>query len=94
MPGFTEMVKESWDQPVGPCDAILRIHIKLQRTATTIKRWKKRFVGNLNVQVAVIQVTLFILKMVQEFRMLTLEEFAFRKSLKVKLLGLAASYYY
>jgi hypothetical protein len=38
-PDFLETVKEAWDKPVNTQDAILRVHVKLMRTAKALKLW-------------------------------------------------------
>lgn len=41
-PGFLETVKEAWSKPVNTQDAILRIHVKLLRTAKALKMWRRK----------------------------------------------------
>ena len=41
-PGFSETVQEAWSKPVNTQDAILRVHVKLLRTAKALKKWRRR----------------------------------------------------
>jgi hypothetical protein len=36
-PGFHDTVQEAWSKPVNTQDAILRVHVKLLRTAKALK---------------------------------------------------------
>jgi hypothetical protein len=41
MPGFVETVQETWNRPVQTQDALLRIHVKLKRTAKALRNWRR-----------------------------------------------------
>lgn len=41
-PRFLETVHEVWQRPVNTQDAILRIHVKLLRTAKALKLWRRK----------------------------------------------------
>jgi hypothetical protein len=41
-PEFLETVKEVWDRPIDTQDAILRLHVKLLRTAKALKLWRRK----------------------------------------------------
>ena len=68
LPGFLEMVQASWSQSVYTRDAILRLHIKMRRLATSIKIWKAQQVGKIELQLAIVQVVLLCLEKAQERR--------------------------
>jgi hypothetical protein len=90
MPGFKEIVQSTWEQPVHSDDAILRFHVKMRRTAKALKIWRRQNIGNIPVQLAMVQVTLLLLERAQEDRQLSGEELEFCHYLKAKALGLAA----
>jgi exonuclease III len=90
LPGFLEMVQASWSQSVDTRDAILRLHIKMRRLATSIKIWKAQQVGNIELQLAIVHVVLLCLEKAQERRQLSEIELHLPRSLKAKSLGLAA----
>jgi CDP-glycerol glycerophosphotransferase (TagB/SpsB family) len=89
-PGFLETVKEAWDKPVDTQDAILRMHVKLLRTAKALKLWRRKNFSGWKVQWAILNITLANLERAQEARPLMQEEMAFKRYLKTKALGLAA----
>lgn len=39
MPGFMETMQEAWSRTIDTQDAIMRIHVKLIRTAKALKKW-------------------------------------------------------
>jgi hypothetical protein len=90
MPGFTETVKQAWEQPVNTQNAMLRMHVKLLRTARALKVWRRTIFSEWKLQSAILEVVLLELEKAQERRNLTEEELQFKKYLKVKSLGLAA----
>jgi hypothetical protein len=47
MPVFYETVQAAWAQPVNTQDPILRMHVKLIRTAKALKMWRRQSLGNL-----------------------------------------------
>lgn len=89
-PDFLETVKETWEKPVNTQDAILRIHVKLMRTAKALKMWRRRNFGQWKVQWAILNIALSNLEKAQETRTLSQDEMNFKKYLKSKALGLAA----
>jgi hypothetical protein len=85
-PDFLETVKEAWDKPQ---DAILRVHVKLMRTAKALKLWRRKNFSDWKVRWAILNITLSNLEKAQEERTLTQDEINFKKYLKHKALGLA-----
>jgi hypothetical protein len=71
-------------------DAILRIHVKLNRTAKALKLWKKQNIGDIKLRLNIAREVIHRLDVAQETRLLSEEERKFRKWLKGKLSGLAA----
>jgi hypothetical protein len=89
-PGFMEAVKEVWDKPVNTQDAILRVHVKLMRTAKALRFWRRKNFNDWKVRWAILNITLANLERAQEARTLTQDELAFKRYLKTKAIGLAA----
>jgi hypothetical protein len=90
MTGFIEVIQDVWAQPVNTQDAILRMHVKLIRTAKALKTWRRQNLGNLPLRLAIAQQLLLLLDTAQEQRLLTPDELEFRRYLKAKSVGLAA----
>jgi len=90
MPGFLEMVHTAWEQPVNTQNALLKLHIKLLRTARALKIWRRAKFSNYKLQAAILQIVLLELEKAQERQPLTVEEVAFKKLLKARSVGMAA----
>jgi exonuclease III len=90
MAGVLEVIQEVWNQPVNTQDAIVRMHVKLIRTAKALKIWKRQNLGSLPLLLAIAKEELLLLDTTQEQRQLTPEELDFRRYLKAKADGLAA----
>jgi hypothetical protein len=75
---------------VNTQDAILRLHVKLFRTEKAIKIWRRQNIGNLRLQLAIVQVALLHIEKAQEFRQLSELELDLKRFLKAKSLGLAS----
>ena len=90
MPGFKEVIEDTWAQPVNTQDAILRMHVKLLRTAKALKIWRRQNLGNLSLRLEIVKEILKLLNAAQEQRILTPEELEFRRFLKAKSVNLAA----
>lgn len=90
VPGFTEMIQNTWEQPVNTQDAILRLHVKLIRTEKAIKIWRRQNIGNIRLQLAIMQVAFLHIEKAQEFRQLSEVELDLKRFLKAKSLGLAS----
>lgn len=88
MTGFMETVQEVWAQPVNTQDAILKIHVKLIRTAKALKLWRWQKLGNLPLRLAMVNELILLYDRTQEHRALTQEELAFCGYLKAKSVGL------
>jgi hypothetical protein len=48
--GFNEVVQQAWTSSVSSSYAILRLHVKMSRTAKALKIWRRKNVGNFKVQ--------------------------------------------
>ena len=71
MPGFREVIEDTWAQPVNTQDAILRMHVKLLRTAKALKIWRRQNLGNLLLRLEIVKEILKLLDVAQEQRILT-----------------------
>lgn len=45
MPRFMDTVTDTWNKPVNTQDAILRLHVKLLRTAKALRNWRQKSLG-------------------------------------------------
>jgi hypothetical protein len=90
LPSFQDVVKQAWDKPLVVADPIKRLHIKLARTAKTLKQWEKNNIGNIKMQLAIIRKVIWQLDQAQERRNLSQTEVAFMDMLKEIYLGLLA----
>jgi hypothetical protein len=90
MPGFIQTVQTAWEQPVDSQDPMLRMHVKLLRTARALKIWRRTQFSDWKLRDAILHLILLELEKAQERRTLSTEELEFKKYLKVKSLGLAA----
>jgi hypothetical protein len=88
--GFNEVVQQACTSSVSSSDAILRLHVKMSRTAKALKIWSRKTVGNFKVQLAIIQTVLILLQKAQESRQLSRDELEFRRSLKMKILRIVS----
>jgi hypothetical protein len=85
---FKEVVQRAWSSDVNSEDAILRLHVKMSRTAKALSTWRHKTVGNVKIRLAIIQIILTLLEKAQESRQLSNDELEFRRRLKSKFLAL------
>jgi len=90
MPGFMDTVATTWEQPVNTQNALLRMHVKLMRTARALKIWRRSIFSKWKLKSAILQITLLELEKAQERRLLAPEEQEFKRYLKAKYVGMAA----
>jgi regulator of replication initiation timing len=88
LPGFAETVALAWNKHVTVTDAIRRIHIKLARTAKSLKKWQRERVGILQQQIILAKEVILQLDVAEENKTLSLEERQLRRRLKANYLGL------
>lgn len=89
IPGFLEIVQDSWLRPILATNPFAILHIKLKRLARDLKRWSQQNDGDIKLQLAVANEVVFQLDVAQETRNLTADERIFRYDLEAKILGLA-----
>jgi hypothetical protein len=84
-----ETVQQAWEQHVNTQDPLLRMHVKLLRTARALKVWRRAQCSEWKLREAIIHITLLELERAQERRTLASDEMEFKKYLKAKSTGLA-----
>lgn len=89
MPGFMDTVQEEWNTQVHTQDAILRVHVKLRRTAKALRNWRRKSFAGWKLSWAILNITLANLERAQENRILTSDELEFKRYLKAKALGIS-----
>lgn len=89
-PRFQETVQRAWQRPVQQSCAFARLRTKMLRTAYDLKIWSKSLFSDAKVQFHIVNEVILRLDVAQEKRILTNAEFALRKLLKIRLVGLAA----
>jgi hypothetical protein len=88
--GFTEVVKESWQQEVPGSSPLNILSYKLQNTARALRGWSKKLFGNARMELSMANEIIQRLDVAQDTRQLSDEEFQLQKELKIRVLGLAA----
>ncbi|KAG2646665.1 hypothetical protein PVAP13_2KG227805 [Panicum virgatum] len=88
--GFADQVTEVWNKPVALHNPFLRLHTKLQRTAKKLRGWARSLIGNNKLLLIAAKQLIWILDVVQEFRMLSDEELNLKRDLKNKFLAMTA----
>jgi len=78
MPGFLYTVQETWYKTVNTQDVILRLHVKLLRTAKSLRNWRHKSLSRWKLSWAIMNLTLANLEKAQEERSLTQEELEFK----------------
>lgn len=89
IPGFLDVVKNSWERHLLASNPFSVLRLKLCRLARDLKRWSKSQVGDIRLQFAIANEVIFQLEVAQESRLLSDEERSLIAELKVKVLGLA-----
>jgi hypothetical protein len=87
---FKEAVYSAWNKSLPSVQQpLLRLHIKLARTAKAIKAWRRVKVGDTKLQLAIVKEVILCLETAQEVHTLSLAELNLLRRLKAKSLGLA-----
>lgn len=58
MAGFLDTVQEAWTKPVNKQDVILRLHVKMLRTAKALKNWRRKSMRGWRLTWALLMLTL------------------------------------
>jgi hypothetical protein len=89
--GFQDCVKEAWTRSVPPqLNPMSVLHIKLSRTTKALKSWSRKMASQGKMTMTVCKEVIAQLDISQERRTLFPEERGLVKSLKLRLLALAA----
>jgi hypothetical protein len=88
--GFLDIIKDAWNKPVLAHDAIRKLHTKLTRTATALKKWYKNLQKTARLHEDIATEVIFQLDLAQEDMDLSADERLLRQFLKARLLGIAA----
>jgi hypothetical protein len=89
-PGYLDAMSRAWHDVVPNANPFCTLDCKLRRTANALKSWSAKFVGSVRLQLAVAKEVILQFDRQQDRCLLSPEEGALRKGLKVKCLGLAA----
>jgi len=90
LPGFLDMVKSSWDEPVQTSCPLECFSIKLKRLTRALQSWGAKRVGHIKTQLALAREVLHRLEVAQDRRTLSIGEDWLRKELKRLCLKLAS----
>ncbi|XP_051228971.1 uncharacterized protein [Lolium perenne] len=88
--GFMDVVKKAWEKAAQTNDPARKLHIKLSRTASALRKWYKNLQKEAAFQEDIANEVIFQLDLAQEERELTPDERLLRQFLKARLLGIAA----
>jgi hypothetical protein len=86
--GYLDTVKAAWSSPLPLADPLRTIDQRLREMAKGLKAWGAKSIGNICTQVLVAKEVIFRLDAAQDQLSLSLLEFALRKFLKLRYLGL------
>lgn len=90
LPGFLDVVAAAWAPPVSNADPFRVIDVKLQKVAKALQSWSNTKVGSVRLQLAMAREVILRFDQAQDVRPLLEWELALRKSLKLRVLGLAS----
>jgi hypothetical protein len=88
--GFAEIIAGSWESAGAPVDPLRRLDFKLRKLPRDLQRWSSKRVGSIRDQILIANELIFRLEAAQDLRSLSDAETELRRSLKVRLLGLAS----
>jgi hypothetical protein len=89
MPGFMEVVCESWSAPMPHSEPCHVLFFKLRRTARALSMWSRRLFSNTKVLLHAALLLILHFDMAQDKRALCENERDFRAKLKRKVIALA-----
>jgi exonuclease III len=88
--GFADVVVGSWGSAGAPADPLQLLDFKLRKLSRDLQRWSSKRVGNIRDQILIANEIIFHLEAAQDHRSLSGAETGLRRSLKLRLLGLAS----
>lgn len=89
-PGFAEVVDSAWNIDLPNVDPFRRLDAKFRNVAKELTRWSNRRMGSVRLQLTLVREAILSLDIEQERRLLEPWETTLRRSLKVRVLGLAS----
>jgi hypothetical protein len=89
-PGFYATVTTAWNQQTASQNPLSRLHDKMRRMARELRLWSKLHFSDARFQLHFASEIVLRFDVPQERRLLSAEEFALRKLLIARILGLAA----
>jgi len=87
LPGFLEVVQQSWNKPCHSGNKVRLLHVKLSRLSKALRRWSREQIHPLKLAADIAAEIVRLLDQVQENRPLTAAELALRKKAKARTLG-------
>ena len=90
LPDFLEVVAAAWATLVLGVDAFRVVDVKLRAVAKALQAWSAGRIGSVRLQLALAREVVLRLDEAQESRVLSPREQALRKTLKLRVLGLAS----
>ena len=90
MPGFFDVVKNAWSQTPVQGDRCRALDQKFRNVAHELRKWSNAQVGSVRLQLVLACETLVELDELMETRQLDQVELELRRSLKIRILGLAS----
>ncbi|KAL6615247.1 hypothetical protein ACP70R_037517 [Stipagrostis hirtigluma subsp. patula] len=82
LPGFLEVVSDSWNLPIQASCPMERISLKMKRLTKALQSWSQKQVGHINSQLLLAWEILHRLEIAQDGRSLTADEDWLRRELK------------
>jgi hypothetical protein len=90
LPGFNEVVAAAWDPSIVNADPFRVLDCKFRSVAKALRRWSNTKVGSVRLQLAMAREVIQRFDEEQESRSLSQWEIDLRKTLKLRVLGLAS----
>jgi hypothetical protein len=89
LPGCLEVIAAAWSSTLLHADLFRILDYKLRNVARALRSWSDKKIGSVRLQLALAKEVILRLEVAQESRTLTSQESVLRKSLKMRVLGLA-----
>ena len=88
--GYMEVVAAAWSAMLLHADPFRVLDYKLRNVARALKSWSDKRIGSVRLQLALARDVVLRLDEAQDSRSLSIQEAQLRRSLKVRILGLAS----
>lgn len=90
LPGFIDVVAAAWARPLPNVDPFPVLDFKLRNVARALQSWSATRTGSVRFQLALARELVLRLDEAQDFTALPVREAELRKTLKLRILGLAS----